>query len=162
MNRIEFLMEEYRQYADGSWRLEKTERVPENGYSQCLKNGQYFFYGQPMELNTSPDTPNCGAYFKVVDIVREEDYAITDKILCEFKAYYLKPITYVIGVIVYRNSMPTYFCHPNTKPNPTYGYPVHECHFTEDIMNLRKWLIRKFKGNMHFDEENRKVFAGII
>lgn len=162
MNRIEFLMEEYRQYADGSWRLEKTERVPENGYSECLKNGQFFFYGRPIELNTSPDTPNCGAYFKVVDIVREEDYAITDKILCEFQAYYLSPITYVIGVLVFRNSMPTYFCHPKKEPSSLWGYPVGECIFTKDIMALRKFLIQKFKGNMHFDERNRLEFANLI
>lgn len=162
MNRVEFIMEEYRKYADGTWRLSNTERVPERGYSQCLKNGQYFFYGNPIQLNMSPDTPNCGAYFKVADIVREKDYSITDKVLCEFNAIYLRPIPYVIGVIVYRNSMPTYFCHPKARPSGTLGYPVWDCEFTEDIMQLRKWLIRKFKGNMYFDEKNRKAFAEII
>ena len=162
MNRVEFIMEEYLKLADDTWELHETRRVPERGYSQCLKNGQYFFYGKPMQLNMSPDTPNCGAYFKVTRIVREEDYAITDKVLCEFNAIYLRPIPYVIGVLVYRNSMPTYFCHPKAEPSGLYGYNVGDCEFTKDIMKLRKWLIRKFKGNMHFDEKNRKAFAEII
>lgn len=162
MNRVEFIMEEYRKLVDGTWELYKTDRVPERGYTQCLKNGQYFFYGTPCQLNMSPDTPDCYSYFKVADIVREKDYAITDKVLCEFNAIYLRPIPYVIGVIVNRNSMPTYFCHPKARPSSTLGYPVWDCEFTEDIMQLRKWLIRKFKGNMYFDEKNRKAFAEII
>lgn len=162
MNRVEFLIEEYRKTTDEKWVLRETRRVPERGYSEYLLNGQFYFYGKPIELNMSPDTPNCYSFFKVADILREKDYAITDKVLCEFQAYYLSPITYVIGVLVYRNSMPTYFCHPKKEPSSFWGYPVGECIFTKDIMALRKFLIQKFKGNMHFDERNRLEFANLI
>ena len=159
---IEFTVEQYEKYADGAWHLREKENIGEKGLYLSLRNGKFYYDGRETSINTNPNHPTCGTYYKVTDIHREKDYAITDKVLCEFTAHYLKPIVFVIGVLVYRNSMPKYFCHPKKRPSSWYGYDVCDVHFTDNIMKLRKWMIRKFKGNMYFDETNRKVFAELI
>ena len=163
--RTECIVEKYEKYADDTWHLRETERLSQYGINLHLRNGKFYdgYNGErEININTDPNNPNCGYYYKVVDIVREENCAITDKVLCEFTAYYPKPVTYIIGVLVYRNSMPKYFCHPKAIPSSRCGYNVSDVEFTEDIMKLRRWLIRKFKGNMYFDEKNRKAFADLL
>ena len=160
--RPEFIVEQYEKYADDTWHLRDTERIGEAGVNLSLKNGKFYYDGRETQLNFDPNHPTCGAYWKVKDIVRPEDPLITSKIICEFTAYYLRPITYVIGVLVYRNSMPKYFCHPKKEPTSWYGYNVGEVGYDKDIMKLRKWLVKKFKGNMYFDEKNWKIYQDFV
>ena len=160
--RIEFTLEKYEKYADNAWHLRGTENIGETGVNLSVRGGKFYYDGEETNLNTDPNNPTCGAYFKVTDIHREKDYAITDKILCEFTTHYRRPIVYVVGVLVYRNSMPSYFCHPKEEPSSFWGYNVSDVIFSKDIMQLRKWIIKKFKGNMYFDETNRKAFAELI
>lgn len=161
-NKVEFIVEEYTKYSDETWHLRSKERVGEYGISLCLRNGKFYYNNEEVSLNKDPNSKTCGAYYKVSDIVRMKDYVITEKRLCEFTEYRLRPIKYVIGVIVHRDTMPTYFFTPKAKANSYWGHSVEDVCFTKDIMELRKELIRRFKGNMHFDEKNRIEFANII
>ena len=161
-NKVEFILEEYVKYSDETWHLRSTERIGGYGVNTCLRNGKFYYNNKEISLNQDPHSKTCGAYYKVADIVRMKDYSITEKILCEFTEYRLIPIQYVIGVLVYRNSMPKYFFHPKEEPNSYWGYQVEDVYFTTDIMEFRKELVRRFHGNIHFDDENRRIFANII
>lgn len=161
-NKVESIVEEYTKYSDGTWHLRSTERVTEHSVALSLRNGKFYHDNKEIELNKDPNSETCGAYYKVVDIVRPKDYLVTEKIICEFTEYRLEPIQYVIGVLVYRNSMPKYYFIPKKKTNTIWGFCINDCCFTQDIMELRKEIVRRFRGNIHFDEKNRRAFSEII